>query len=64
MLCECQGALRTYISYLEYHSVCTLVRIWTPSVPHPLSHTRVCSPPGYQKGGGGATPVAKGVSER
>jgi hypothetical protein len=32
----------TYI-YLEYHGVCSLVRIGTP--PHPISRKRVSSPP-------------------
>jgi hypothetical protein len=32
--------------HLEYHSVCPVVRIWTP---HPLSCKRVC-PPGTKRG--------------
>jgi hypothetical protein len=44
--------------YLEYHSVCPLVRIETP--PHPLSRKRVCPPPGTT-GGGGETVRTTGV---
>jgi hypothetical protein len=47
--------------YLEYHSVCPLIRIGTP----PLSRKRVCPPsPGTKKEGGGAhSSACEGVGE-
>jgi hypothetical protein len=53
---------RKVLTYTEYHSVCPLVGIGTPSTPLPLA--RVTPPPPPPKGGGGAhSPAAKGVGE-
>ncbi len=47
--------------YLEYHSVCPLVRIGTP---HPLSRKRMCPPPLNQRGGTCTRLLGKGYGSQ